>query len=182
MKAYAYLLQEGADKFGVNVNGWVFMTNHTHLLLTPSAEDGISLLMQHVGRNYVRRFNRRYGRTGTLFDGRFKSCLVQNSRYVLTCLRYIELNPVRAGIVDNPADYLWSSYRSHALGLKINMQSIHESYLSLGKDAGERQSVYRDLVNESIDKDLVAKIRHCTNTGLVLGTQHFRDQVAQMRS
>lgn len=158
------------------------MTNHTHLLLTPSEEDGISRLMQFLGRNYVRNFNRRYSRTGTLFDGRFKSCLVQNSRYVLTCLRYIELNPVRAGIVTDPGDYPWSSYKSHAFGLNIAMQSVHQSYLSLGRDPFSRQDAYRKLLNERMEVEVVAKIRHCTNTGLVLGSQLFRDQVAQMKS
>jgi len=182
LRAYAHWLNEGALKFGVGVNAWVFMTNHTHLLLTPSDEDGISRLMQYLGRNYVRNFNQRYSRSGTLFDGRFKSCLVQNSRYVLTCLRYIELNPVRAGLVTDPADYPWSSYCSHALGVSVSMQSIHESYLSLGSNSLSRQRTYRELIKESIEIELIAKIRHCANTGLILGSELFREQVEQMRS
>ena len=181
MKAYAHWLQEGADKYRVDVHGWVFMTNHMHLLLTPAEDTSISRLMQYVGRLYVRRFNFRYSRTGTLFDGRFKSCLVQSERYLLTCLRYIELNPVRAGLVSDPAEYRWSSYRCHAFGLEVAMQSLHPSYLSLGQDAVSRQSEYRKLVSESIDVEVLSKIRHCTNSGLVLGSEMFRKQVRQMR-
>lgn len=94
--AYSHWLKESADRLNVQVHGWVFMTNHVHLLLTPGADDGISRLFQRLGSLYVRYFNFIYSRTGTLFEGRFKSSLVQSDRYLLTCLRYIELNPVRA--------------------------------------------------------------------------------------
>ena len=100
---------------------------------------------------------------------------------MLTCLRYIELNPVRAGLVSDPAEYRWSSYRCHAFGLEVAMQSLHPSYLSLGQDAVSRQSEYRKLVSESIDVEVLSKIRHCTNSGLVLGSEMFRKQVRQMR-
>ena len=182
IKAYANWLREGARKHDVKVHGWVFMTNHVHLLLTPAESNGVSKLMQYIGRCYVRNFNHRYSRSGTLFEGRFKSCLVQDDHYALTCLRYIELNPVRAGIVQDPGDYQWSSYRHHAFGVAVNLQTDHPSYLDLSGDPATRHKAYRELFEETLTTEVVAKIRHCTNTGLALGTQHFRDQVQQMRS
>jgi putative transposase len=178
--AYAHWLEEGAVKFDVQVHGWVFMTNHVHLLLTPRSDDALSRLFQYLGRLYVRYFNFAYARSGTLFEGRFKSSLVQQEHYLLTCLRYIELNPVRAGMVTDPGDYRWSSYRMHAFGLAAKLWSPHEAYLALGQDDAARQRAYRTLIGEALDQDLVAKIRHCANAGLVLGTEKFRSQIARM--
>ena len=106
--AYAHWLAAGALKFRVQLHGWTFMSNHIHLLLTPHDDHGISNLMQFLGRLYVRYFNYKYARSGGLFEDRFKSSLVQDDIYLLTCLRYIELNPVRAGMVIDPGDYRWS--------------------------------------------------------------------------
>jgi putative transposase len=131
--AYAHWLGHGAIKFDVQVHGWVFMTNHVHLLLTPSSETALSRLFQYLGRLYVRYFNFAYARSGTLFEGRFKSSLVQQERYFLTCLRYIELNPVRAGMVTDPGDYCWSSYRMHAFGIAAKLWAPHAAYLALGR-------------------------------------------------
>ena len=178
--AYAHWLTEGAIKFNVRVHGWVFMTNHVHLLLTPSSENAISRLLQYLGRIYVRYFNFAYARSGTLFEGRFKSSPVQQERYLLTCLRYIELNPVRAGMVTDPGDYQWSSYRMHAFGIAASLWSPHEAYLALDGDKGARQRTYRALAGEALDQDVIAKIRHCANAGLVLGTEKFRSQIAKM--
>src|SRR6187402_2214312 len=109
IKAYANWLREGTEKYAIALHAWVFMTNHVHLLLTPSECSSVSGCMQYLGRHYVRYFNHRYGRTGTLFEGRFRSSLVQSQNYLLACQRYIELNPVRARMVSNPAHYVWSS-------------------------------------------------------------------------
>ena len=158
------------------------MTNHVHLLLTPMQSDSVSRLMQSIGRRYVGYFNYAYARTGTLFEGRFRSSLVQDDEYFLTCLRYIELNPVRAGIVNDPGDYRWSSYRIHGLGLRTKMWVPHATYQALGSDAKSRQSAYRELLNQTLEVDVITKIRHCVNTGLVLGTEAFRNQVASMRN
>ena len=138
LKAYAHWLQEGATKFGVDIHAWVFMTNHVHLLLTPTAEMAVSQLMQYVGRFYVRFFNFQYQRTGTLYEGRFKSSIVQTRDYLLACQRYIELNPVRAGMVTDPADYAWSSYHAHALGCAVKMWTPHAEYLALGRNQKSR--------------------------------------------
>ena len=180
--AYAHWLGDGAARFDVEVHGWAFMTNHVHLLLKPRQDHAISRLMQSLGRRYVAFFNYSYGRTGTLFEGRFRSCLVQEDEYCLTCLRYIELNPVRAGMVRDPGDYRWSSYRAHAFGVPVKFWTPNQLYLSLGTIPRDRQRAWRKLVGELPDMDTIAKIRHCTNTGLVLGTEKFRDQVAALKS
>ena len=182
ISAYIHWLSEGAQKYRVAVHGWVFMTNHLHLLLTPSDDTGLSKLMQYLGRQYVRSFNGRYNRSGTLFQARFRSCLVQDTEYLLNCLRYIELNPVRAGITTRPDDYHWSSYHSHAYGIEAAMQTYHDLYLSLGKTSTERQQVYRDLVQTQLDTDAIARIRRCTNTGLPFGSQQFQQQIKDIRS
>jgi putative transposase len=134
--------------------------------------------MQHLGRLYVHYFNYAYSRTGTLFEGRFRSCLVQSREYLLTCLRYIELNPVRAGIVGDPGERRWSSYQTHGFGMEAKMWTPHRDDISLGDSSTARQRAYRGLMSDLLDIDVVAKIRHCTNTGLILGTENFGKQVA----
>jgi len=113
---YLHCLKEFADKFGCAVHAYVLMTNHVHLLLTPAREDSARLLMKHLGQRYVQYINRTYQRSGTLWEGRFRSCLTQSEEYVLACYRYIELNPVRAGMVMRPQDYRWTSYHANGLG------------------------------------------------------------------
>ncbi len=182
LAAYAHWLAEGALRAKVEIHGWVFMTNHVHLLATPSDAVGLSWLMQFLGRLYVRYFNHTYARSGTLFEGRFKTCVVQEGHYLLTCLRYIELNPVRAGMVSDPGDYRWSSYKAHAFGVKAQLWSPHHLYLQLADDQGQRQRAWRVMVNETLKGEVIAKIRHCANTGLVLGTESFREQVHNLRT
>jgi putative transposase len=182
LAAYAHWLADGAERFEVAIHGWAFMTNHVHLLVTPSHDGSLSRLMQFLGRLYVRHFNYTYTRTGTLFDGRFKSSLVQEDCYLLTCLRYIELNPVRAGMVSDPGDYRWSSYGAHAFGLEAQLWSPHHLYLGLGKNKRQRQQAWRELITKTLDIEVLAKVRHCANTGLVLGTESFRQQVRRLRN
>jgi putative transposase len=177
LAAYANWLNEYSDQYNVQVHGWVFMTNHVHLLLTPQTDAGTSKLMQTLGRLYVRYFNHRYQRSGTLFEGRYRSSLVQQEEYLLACQRYIELNPVRAGLVQDPGDYRWSSYRAHAFGVEPAMWSPHELYNALGQDRVARQVNYRALFKEVLDMEVTAKIRLCTDKGLVLGTERFRERV-----
>jgi putative transposase len=182
LAAYAHWLAEGAERFGVAVHGWVFMTNHVHLLATPSHDESLSRLMQFLGRLYVRHFNYTYTRSGTLFEGRFKTCIVQKDRYLLTCLRYIELNPVRAGMVRDPGDFRWSSFRVHAFGVRASLWSPHDLYLDLGSNEKQRQQAWRALIKEALDIEMMAKVRHCANTGLVLGSKTFREQVRRLRN
>ncbi|MGD8580885.1 MAG: transposase, partial [Lysobacterales bacterium] len=181
LAAYAHWLAEGAEQFGVSVHGWAFMSNHVHLLATPSHHESLSRLMQFLGRLYVRHFNHTYARSGTLFEGRFRTSVVQEDRYLLTCLRYIELNPVRAGMVREPGAYRWSSFRAHAFGIRARLWSPHDLYLQLGNNENQRQHAWRELINENLGIELMAKVRHCANTGLVLGTEKFRQQVHRLR-
>lgn len=124
MATYVSFIRKASEKFSVKVHGWVFMTNHVHLLLTPSSEGGISKLMQSLGRRDAAYFNFTYSRTGTLFEGRFKASLVEEYKYLLACLRYIELNPVRAGMVKDPGEYRWSSYRTHAFNKGVGSNTF----------------------------------------------------------
>ena len=182
MATYAHWLFEGTKKYEVAVHAWVFMTNHIHLLLTPATDKGISRLMQFLGRQYVQAFNFKYARTGTLFEGRFRSTLVQDSNYLLNCIQYIELNPVRAGMTSDPGHYQWSSYKSHAFGRPAKMWTPHPEYLRLGETEPERLQAYRDSISNTLPIEVIQKIRHCLNTGLVLGTEDFRSQVEALRN
>ena len=156
------------------------MTNHVHLLVTPQVDLATSLMMQYIGRHYVRYFNYKYHRTGTLWEGRYHSSLVQQECYLLACQRYIELNPVRANMVTDPADYEWSSYRTNALGIRLKILTPHPVYLSLGNTKASRLCNYRALFGSSIDKDLLFDIRYSLNKGLVLGTEQFKTEVEAM--
>ncbi len=180
LKAYASWLHQAANEYSIDIHAWVFMTNHVHLLVTPHSPDSISRCMQYVGRYYVRFFNHRYRRTGTLFEGRFRSSIVQNQRYLLACQRYIELNPVRARMVEDPADYAWSSYRAHAFGMQPTMWQPHDEYLALGADPPARQYAYRQLIAQQLSGEMVTHIRDALNTGLVLGNDRFKEQVQEL--
>lgn len=180
LRAYAHWLYEGSKRYKVLIHAWVFMTNHVHLLLTPKQEMAIPPLMQHLGRHYVRYFNHTHQRTGTLWEGRYYSCLIQEDAYLLSCHRYIELNPVRAGMVRDPADYSWSSYRSNGLGIETRLLTPHSLYLQLGRTKSERLVNYRALFNAQIESQLLFDIRYALNTGLVLGTGKFESEVEEL--
>ena len=156
------------------------MTNHVHLLVTPLEEMAVSKMMQYVGRHYVRYFNYTYERTGTLWEGRYHSCLVQEGANLLNCSRYIELNPVRAGIVEDPADYGWSSYRANGLGVRTKLLTPHPLYLQLGNSTSERLANYRESFQSQIDGELLYDIRYALNTGLILGTDQFKSEVEEL--
>lgn len=177
MAFYAACLLEYSTKFDVSVHAWVFMTNHIHLLATPKFDGGVSKMMQAIGRHYVGYFNREYQRSGTLWEGRFKSSLVQSSIYALQCQRYIELNPVRAGMVDDPANYVWSSYQCSALGKRSTLFSPHNEYLGLGSNEEEKLENYRSLFVGQIDSQMIADIRNAVNKGLALGGDRFKSEL-----
>ena len=166
MRAYLSWLKEFSKKYLVDVHAWVLMSNHVHLLCTPYEENAISKMMQSMGRMYVRYYNYTYQRSGTLWEGRFKSCLVESEQYLLELYRYIELNPVRAGMVEEPSEYSWSSYGCNALGVKTDLQMPHELYLKLGKTEEERLENYRSLFKSHIDVELLKEIREGVNKGL----------------
>ena len=177
---YLEKLKQACDKHQCDVHAYVLMTNHAHLLMTPHSEQGISKAMQMLGRYYVQYFNHAYGRTGTLWEGRYKATLIDSERYLLTCYRYIELNPVRAeGMVDHPSEYPWSSYRYNALGQEDVLVVPHAEYISLGETLVERKQAYRELFKAHIAERTMAEIREATNRAWVLGSSHFKEQIEQ---
>ena len=174
-----HYLREFAERFGCAIHAYVLMTNHVHLLLTPEREDSATLLMKHLGQRYVQYVNRTYRRSGTLWEGRFRSCLTQSEDYVLGCYRYIELNPVRAGMVRRPQDYRWSSYHANGLGRPDAVLTPHGEYLRLGRNDQDRREAYRALFRAHVDEALVEEIRDATNGNFVLGGKRFQDQIAK---
>ena len=173
-------LAEQAVKWQCAIHAYVLMTNHVHLLLTPQQQDSAATMMKHLGQRYVQYVNRTYRRSGTLWEGRFRSCLAQEDTYVLTCHRYIELNPVRAAMVENPAEYSWSSYRANALGEPGGLLTHHPDYLALGRSPNIRLEAYRELFQGPLDRTTVENIRCATNGNYVLGNQRFREEIAAM--
>ena len=176
-RVYLESLAGAALKFGVSIHAYVLMTNHAHLLVTPTDRNGVSTMMQQLGREYVTYVNFTYRRTGTLWEGRFKACPVQTECYLLACYRYIEMNPVRAGIVAKPCDYRWSSFHFNAYARRDPLLTPHAAYLSLGSSSEQRLRAYRQMFLHNVEEDEVAKMRACTQTGTPYGNQKFRQQV-----
>ena len=170
-------LAESATKYGVWIHAYVLMTNHVHLLLSAGRADAPGAMMKALGQRYVQYINRTYRRSGTLWEGRFRSCLTQQETYLLACQRYIELNPVRAGMVQHPAEYRWSSYRANAQGEPDALVRPHEIYNALGQDALSKQAAYRELFRYELDPGQVDEIRHATNGNYALGNSSFAEQV-----
>jgi len=166
-----------SEKYSVAVHSYVLMTNHVHLLMTPETEQGVSQVMQALGLYYVRYINQTYGRTGTLWEGRYKSTLVDSDNYFLTVSRYVELNPVRAGMVEHPAEYPWSSYQYNALGKPIELITPHFLYQGLAKTEKTRQKRYAALFDEMIPDYTLEEIRHSINRAWVLGDERFKQQI-----
>lgn len=167
------LLDENARKFRVAVHAYVLMSNHVHLLVTPEEDSSLPLTMQAVGRSYVRYFNRAQGRTGTLWEGRYRSTLIQTERYLLTCMAYIDLNPVRAGLVADPAQYTWSSY-GHYVGLRTDrIVTPHPLYWQLGNTPFAREAAYRDLVHAGLSVQQQQALTTATLQGWALGDADY---------
>jgi putative transposase len=171
-------LGEVAVAEAVSVHAYVLMTNHVHLLVTPATERGAGRLMKGLGFRYVQHINRTYGRTGTLFEGRFRSSLIEGERYLLACQRYIKLNPVRAGLVPDPGAYPWSSYRANALGAPDPLLTPHPLHVVLAETDEARRAAYRNLFAEAITQDVLTEIRTATNGGFALGGERFQREVA----
>ena len=171
MKAYVTWLKQYSKKYKVAI------TNHVHILCSPANHSGISQMMQSLGRMYVMYFNRAYKRSGTLLEGRYRSCLVQSDKYLLDLYRYIELNPVRAGMVQDPSEYGWSSYQCNAMGKQSDLLTAHPNYLAIDQDANNRLSAYRKLFASYVGTELIEDIRKATNKGLALGNEQFKCKV-----
>ena len=173
---YLHHLREAAAKYKVAIHAFVLMTNHVHLLATPKDKNGIGRMMQALGRRYVQHFNYNYERTGTLWEGRYKSTLVDSEEYLLTVYRYIELNPVRAQMVQHAADYPWSSYQHNAVGKPIVLITPHQAYEQLGLSELSRQAAYRALFKGRIPEATLEEIRAATNKAWLLGSDRFKAQ------
>ena len=167
------LLRINAERFGVAIHAWVLMTNHFHLLATPQTADALPQMMQAVGRSYVRYFNDAQGRTGTLWEGRYKSTLIQTDRYLLACMAYIDLNPVRAGLVAQAGDYVWSS-QGHYIGRKTDkLITPHPLYWELGNTPFAREAAYADLVRAGVSDQQRADLTQSVLSGWALGEGDF---------
>ncbi|MEN6585775.1 MAG: transposase [Sulfuricella sp.] len=175
---YLDWLGEHADKTGCRVHAYALMTNHVHLLISAERPEASGDLMKALGQRYVQYVNRTYHRSGTLWEGRFRSCLTQEETYLLACQRYIELNPVRADMVAHPAEYRWSSYRANAQGEADALLKPHPLYAALGMDSAGRQAAYRELFRYELEPGLADEIRRATNGNYALGNEHFAAQVA----
>jgi putative transposase len=166
---YLAALLHASQRARCAIHAYVLMSNHTHLLVTAADAFAPARMMQSLGRKYVRYFNERHGRTGTLWEGRFRSGLIDSERYLLQCSRYIELNPVRAGMVADPASYRWSSFRSNAAGETDMLVRRHAVYLALGQSPASRRDAYRALFDTPLEWTLLDAIRRTANRGVVLG-------------
>jgi len=175
---YLEKLLKACNKHNCDIHAYVLMTNHVHLLITPHKKDGISKVIQMLGRYYVQYFNHTYQRTGALWEGRYKATLIDSEQYALSCYRYIELNPVRADMVEHPAEYPWSSYRCNALNEKNELVVGHELYKRLGKLVKERCEAYRALFNVEVQQKTIEEIREATNKSWVLGSEYFKEKIA----
>lgn len=174
---YLECLQDACRRYHVEVHAYVLMTNHVHLLMTPVSADGISRVMQSLGSRYVQYINYEYRRSGTLWEGRHKASLVDAENYLLTCMRYIELNPVSANMVKHPAEYKWSSYRSNAQGEDSLLINSHDCYLALAHNLDERHYTYRSLFEHQLDNEDIHKIREACQFSMPLGSDCFKEQI-----
>lgn len=177
---YLDCLKKAAKAHGLSIHAYVLMTNHVHLLVTPDYEESLPRTLQSVGRRYVQYFNYTYRRTGTLWEGRYRATVIDSERYLLTCMRYIELNPVRASMVGHPVNYPWSSFAANAQGETDAMLTPHELYYRLGRSDGERQAQYRQLFRAQLPKADVEAIRDSTNKAWVLGNDRFRQRIEDL--
>ena len=175
---YLDQLHDCAATHKVAIHAYVLMDNHLHLLATPEAEQGISQMMQALGRRYVGWFNHKYARSGTLWEGRFRAALIDSEHYLMACMRYIELNPVRAGICASPEDYRWSSC-AHHLGRRSDpLVSDHSLFWSMGNTPFERELAYRELLSQGVTEPERLQFHDSAMKGRPLGSAGFLKQLA----
>lgn len=179
-RLYLGCLRDASVKLDCAVHAYVLMTNHVHLLVTPREPGALSRMMQHVGRRYVRTVNDGHGRSGTLWEGRFRSNLIESERYFLICQRYIEMNPVRSAMAGQPRDYPWSSHRHYAEGVLDPVLSEHDCFGRLGDTPEERRDAYRELFCSHIGRRELQEIRETANRGWPLGSDQFKDKIERV--
>ena len=177
---YLDWLEEYAKSTDCSIHAFVLMTNHVHILLTPERSDSAGNLMKRLGQRYVQYINRTYKRSGTLWEGRFRSSIIQQQEYFFSCQCYIEMNLVRAGIVEHPGEYRWSSYQVNGQGRSSDLLSPHPLYLSLGRTDTERQTAYRELFRYELESGEIDKIRKATNGNFALGNNRFKEEISEM--
>jgi putative transposase len=164
---------------GCAIHAYVMMPNHVHLLVTPRDEDSLPKTMQSLGRRYVRHVNWSYGRSGTMWEGRYRAAMIDTETCFLACSRYIEMNPARSSIVKHPRDYQWSSYRANACGEHDVLITPHAMYRNLGNTDLERQQAYQTLCDAKLDEEFITALRAATNGGWALGRDEFKHGIAQ---
>lgn len=177
---FKYHLKEACVLHDCRIHAYVLMTNHVHLLMTPEKDTSFAKVIQSVGRRYVQYFNTVYRRTGTLWEGRYKASPVSTDEYLLTCYRYIELNPVRANMVKHPRYYPWSSYGANALGKSDPLITPHPLYLALDNQPHQRQAAYQALFQVHIDPETLEDIRQSTQKGWALGNDKFKVEIERL--
>ena len=177
---YLHILSDVSSSNDCEIHAYVLMTNHVHILATPNQPYVISYMMQDLGRKFVRYMNTRYKRTGTLWEGRYKSSLIDSDVYMLTCMRYIEMNPVRANMVKHPGEYRWSSYAVNATDADSDLITPHTLFLKLGDKDDLRKRAYRSLFEKYLNQEEVHSIREALNQELVLGREDFKIKIEKM--
>ena len=178
--AYRSWLREASELYDCKIHAYVLMTNHVHILLSADDTRNISKLSQSVGRKYVPYFNHKYGKSGALWEGRFKASSVDSEFYLLACYRYIEMNPVRANMVKDASDYAWSSYHRNANGDTDMTITPHSVYLRLGITKDNRQRAYKALFEKTLSDELVSEIHQTNQTGTPLGSEKFKNQIEEL--
>lgn len=175
--AYFHWLDEAARRYDCQIHAYVLMTNHIHLLVTPDDKQGISRMMQYIGRHYVPYINHTYGSSGSIWEGRYKASLIHDEQYLLTCMRYIELNPVRADMTKKPSQYRWSSYRFNAQGKENKLITAHPIYRQLGRTRAAQCDAYKALFSAHVDANDLKDIRSALQTGTPLGNGYFKEAI-----
>jgi putative transposase len=178
-RLYLALLEEFTVEDRCDMHAFVLMTNHVHLLVTPEHATSVSRFMKNVAQRYTQRFNKKHKRTGSLWEGRFHSSIVDTG-YLLCCQRYIDLNPVRAGMVPHPAFYRWSSYHAYADGTASTLVRAHRQFMTLGTDEQSRRAAYLAFLNEAVSPVELERIRSAARGGFALGTPEFGERIASL--
>ena len=178
--AYRHWLGAALTENNCQLHAYVLMTNHVHLLLTPKKAESVPKLVISLGRRYVQYINTAYGRTGILWDSRYKSSLIQAETYLIECMRYIELNPVRAAMVEDPAHYRWTSYRANGLGQADELITPHSIYEAIANTKAARQAHYRSLFRPHLEHTAIDDIRLALNQNQPLGNRRFYSKIEKI--